>query len=143
MDKWTALPLRIPKKRVAVARSAVQFWTFTMSNSKGRTDLGLARDRRFSMRRSGKPDLRAPPTRAQSRRAHVRVVARVVGSFDAHALANADARSRVISGLWLSVSLWAHRVPPACWRRVVARRRLVRSCRSLSGRFIQCENARV
>jgi hypothetical protein len=39
MDKRTALPLSIPKKREAVARSAVQFWTFTMSNSKG---LGLS-----------------------------------------------------------------------------------------------------
>jgi hypothetical protein len=50
---------------VAVARSVVLFWTFTMSNSKGRTDLGLARDRQFSMRRSGKPDLRVPFTRAK------------------------------------------------------------------------------
>jgi hypothetical protein len=60
-----------------------------MSNSKG---LGL------------------PPTRAQSRRAH----ARIVSFFDAHTAANAGARSRSISGVWLSVTLWAHRVPPAC-----------------------------
>jgi hypothetical protein len=66
-----------------------------MSNSKGRTDLGLARDRQFSMRRSGKPDLRAPFMRAKSRRAH----ARKFGSMDARAAANADARAhaRVMS----------------------------------------------
>ena len=107
------------RKTGAVARSAVQFWTFTMSNSKK-----VARCR---------------PRARNSRRAH----ARVVSVFDPRAAANADTRSRVISGMWLSVSLRAHRVPPAWWRRVVARRRLVRLSRSLSGRFNQCREARV
>jgi hypothetical protein len=83
-----------PKKWVAVARSVVLFWTFTMSNSNSRTDLGLARDRQFSMRRSGKPDLRAPFTRARNApRACTEI------RFDRRAAANADARApaRVVS----------------------------------------------
>jgi hypothetical protein len=60
-----------------------------MSNSKG---LGL------------------PPTRARSRRAH----ARIVSFFDARTAANAGALSRSILGVWLSVTLRAHGVPPAC-----------------------------
>src|SRR6185437_12326992 len=64
--------------------------------------------------------------RARDRAAH----ARVVRSFDARVDAIASARDRFISGFNFSV-LWAHRVPPAWWRRVVARRRLVRLSRSL------------
>ena len=121
IDKRTALPLRIPKNGGGC--------------TKRRPILDVHDVKQQKVRSKGR---KVPSTRAQSRRAH----ARVVSVLDARAAANADARSRVISGMWLSVSLWAHRVPPAWWRRVVARRRLVRLFRSLSGRFVQCREAR-
>jgi hypothetical protein len=88
MDKRTALPLSFSKNERRLHEAP--------SNS-GRSRCQTAKVWVFR-------------PRARSRRAH----ARIVSSFDTHAAANADAHGRSISGVWLSVTLRAHRVPPAC-----------------------------